>query len=40
MSNSCGVITMIQNCLKHKNIKKANKKADRKKALEMLDEEI
>ena len=40
VANACSFITMMQNCLKTKNIVKAKKKADRKKALEMLDEEI
>ena len=41
LANMCGFIVMIQNCLKRKKIRRANKKAEnRKKALEMLDEEI
>ena len=41
IANSCGFIVMMQNCLKKKKIRRANKKAEsRKKALEMLDEEI
>ena len=39
--NACNLITMMQNCMKKKKVKRAAKKAEsRKKALEMLDEEI
>ena len=39
--NACSLITMMQNCMKKKKVKRAAKKAEsRKKALEMLDEEI
>ena len=39
--NACNCIVRFQNCLKIKKVKRAAKKAEsRKKALEMLDEEI
>ena len=41
MVNICGSVVFIQNFLKNKKVRRANKKAEnRKKALEMLDEEI
>ena len=39
--NVCNFIVRMQNCFKRKKVRRAAKKAEsRKKALEMLDEEI